>query len=93
MAHYSIRPAADLKLYAVFTGKTKQAVKRAAPGGEGFTIDHFSKAATANYFNIFDTAFGNSSHGVKAFFNDSYEVYNADWTPDFFTEFKKERGL
>jgi hypothetical protein len=84
--------ASDLKLYAVFTGKTKQAVKRAAPGGEGFTIDHFSKAATANYFKIFDTAFGNSSHGVKAFFNDSYEVYNADWTPDFFTEFQKRRG-
>jgi hypothetical protein len=82
----------DLKLYAVFTGKTKQAVKRAAPGGEGFTIDHFSKAATANYFKIFDTAFGNSSHGVKAFFNDSYEVYNADWTPEFFAEFKKRRG-
>lgn len=82
----------DLKLYAVFTGKTKQAVKRAAPGGEGFTIDHFSKEATANYFKIFDTAFGNSSHGVKAFFNDSYEVYNADWTPDFFTEFNKRRG-
>jgi hypothetical protein len=84
--------ADDLKLYAVFTGKTRQAVKRAAPGGEGYTIDHFSKAATANYFKIFDTAFGNSSHGVKAFFNDSYEVYNADFTPDFFTEFQKRRG-
>ncbi|MBO9201689.1 MULTISPECIES: glycosyl hydrolase [Niastella] len=82
----------DLDLYAVFTGKTRQAVKRAAPGGEGYTIDHFSKAATADYFKIFDTAFGNSSHGVKAFFNDSYEVYNADWTPDFFTEFQKRRG-
>jgi hypothetical protein len=82
----------ELKLYAVFTGKTRQAVKRAAPGGEGYTIDHFSKAATADYFKIFDTAFGNSSHGVKAFFNDSYEVYNADWTPDFFTEFQKRRG-
>ena len=82
----------DLKLYAIFTGKTRQAVKRAAPGGEGYTIDHFSKAATADYFKIFDTAFGNSSHGVKAFFNDSYEVYNADWTPDFFAEFQKLRG-
>lgn len=82
----------DLKLYAVFTGKTRQAVKRAAPGGEGYTIDHFSKAATADYFKIFDTAFGNSSHGVKAFFNDSYEVFNADWTPNLFTEFQKRRG-
>jgi alpha-L-rhamnosidase len=84
--------AEDMELIAAFTGKTKQAVKRAAPGGEGFTIDHFTKDATANYFKIFDTAFGNSSHGVKAFFNDSYEVYNADWTPNFFTEFEKRRG-
>jgi alpha-L-rhamnosidase len=84
--------AEDMELIAAFTGKTKQAVKRAAPGGEGFTIDHFSATATANYFKIFDTAFGNSSHGVKAFFNDSYEVYNADWTPQFFNEFKKRRG-
>ncbi|MGF2410693.1 glycosyl hydrolase [Ferruginibacter sp.] len=84
--------AEDMELIAAFTGKTKQAVKRAAPGGEGFTIDHFSAAATDNYFKIFDTAFGNSSHGVKAFFNDSYEVYNADWTVQFFAEFKKRRG-
>lgn len=82
----------DLKLYALFTGKTKQLVKRAAPGGEGYTIDHFSRQATASYFTIFDTAFGNSSHGVKAFFNDSYEVYNANWTPDLFNEFTKRRG-
>jgi hypothetical protein len=82
----------DMEIIAAFTGKTKQAVKRAAPGGEGFTIDHFSATATANYFKIFDTAFGNTSHGVKAFFNDSYEVYNADWTPQFFNEFKSRRG-
>jgi alpha-L-rhamnosidase len=82
----------DMELIAAFTGKTLQKVKRAAPGGEGYTIDHFSKDATANYFKIFDTAFGNSSHGVKAFFNDSYEVYNADFTPNFFTEFEKRRG-
>lgn len=88
----SYKSSEDAELIAAFVGKTRQAVKRAAPGGEGFTIDHFSKDATANYFKIFDTAFGNSSHGVQAFFNDSYEVYNADWTPEFFTEFKKRRG-
>ena len=82
----------DVELIAAFTSRTRQAVKRAAPGGEGFTIDHFSKDATANYFKIFDSAFGNSSHGVKAFFNDSYEVYGADWTPNFFAEFKQRRG-
>lgn len=82
----------DAELIAAFVGKTLQKVKRAAPGGEGYTIDHFSKMATADYFKIFDTAFGNTSHGVKAFFNDSYEVYGADWTPDFFNEFQKRRG-
>ena len=82
----------DAELIAAFVGKTLQKVKRAAPGGEGYTIDHFSKTATADYFKVFDTAFGNSSHGVKAFFNDSYEVYGADWTPDFFNQFQKRRG-
>ncbi len=82
----------DAEVIAIYTAKTLQKVKRAAPGGEGYTIDHFSKEATANYFKIFDTAFGNLSHGVKAFFNDSYEVYNADWTPNFFAEFEKRRG-
>jgi hypothetical protein len=82
----------DWKLYAAFAGKTKQMVKRAAPGGEGYTLDHFSKTALRDYFKTWDTAFGNSAHGVKAFYNDSYEVYNADWTPAFFEEFKKRRG-
>ena len=78
-------------LFAAFTGKTKQMVKRAAPGGEGFTLDHFSKNALSNYFKTWDSEFGNSSHGVQAFYNDSYEVYNADWTPEFFDEFEKRR--
>ncbi|WP_114790625.1 glycosyl hydrolase [Niabella yanshanensis] len=88
----NFKPNEDLKLLALFNGKTRQAVKRAAPGGEGFTIDHFSKSATVNYFKAFDAAFGNSSHGVKGFFNDSYEVYGANWTPEFFNEFSKRRG-
>lgn len=79
-------------VYAVFTGKTLQKVKRAAPGGEGFTLDHFSPDATKDYLKTFDKAFGNSNYGIRSFFNDSYEVYNADWTPDFKNEFKKRRG-
>jgi len=81
----------EWELFAAFAGKTKQLVKRAAPGGEGFTLDHFSGNALNNYFKSWDTSFGNSSHGVKAFYNDSYEVYNADWTPDFFGEFERRR--
>jgi hypothetical protein len=81
------------QILAVFNAKTLQAVKRAALGGEGYTLDHFSATSIIDYFKTFDTAFGNSSHGVRSFFNDSYEVFNADWTPDFFNEFKKRRGF
>ncbi|MES1221241.1 MAG: glycosyl hydrolase, partial [Bacteroidota bacterium] len=80
------------QIVAVFNAKTLQAVKRAAFGGEGFTLDHFSRTSLNNYLKTFDTAFGASSHGVRSFFNDSYEVYNADWSPDFFGDFKKRRG-
>ncbi|WP_294244530.1 glycosyl hydrolase, partial [uncultured Chryseobacterium sp.] len=79
-------------VYAIFTGKTGQKVKRAAPGGDGYTLDHFSSAATNDYLKTFDRAFGNSNYGIRSFFNDSYEVYNADWTPDFKAEFRKRRG-
>jgi len=79
-------------VYAVFVGKTLQKVKRAAPGGDGYTLDHFSPEATKDYLKTFDKAFGNSNYGIRSFFNDSYEVYNADWTPNFKDEFKKRRG-
>ncbi|MCF0202183.1 MAG: hypothetical protein HUK08_02345 [Bacteroidaceae bacterium] len=74
-------------------GKTKQMVKRAAPGGEGLVIDHFNKGAVDRYLSRFTKAF--EENGVAYphnFFNDSYEVYGADWTPALFEEFKKRRG-
>jgi len=80
------------QLYATFSGRTRQMVKRAAPGGEGFTLNHFSKAALDTYLNRFDKAFNNVSPKVRSFYNDSYEVYNADWSDDFFNEFQKRRG-
>lgn len=79
-------------IYAVFVGKTRQQVKRAAPGGEGFTLDHLDKAAVGVYLDRFDKAFGKKPQGVRSFFNDSYEVYGANWTSSFFDEFLKNRG-
>jgi hypothetical protein len=79
------------ELYAAFCGKTRQRVKRAAPGGEGYTMDHFSKAALEVYLDRFDRAF-KGYKGVRSFFNDSYEVYNASWSPGFFDEFLSRRG-
>ena len=74
-------------------GRTGQKVKRAAPGGEGWVMDHFDRNAVKHYLERFDTAFAQS--GVDwphTFFNDSYEVYHANWTPTLFDEFQKRRG-
>ncbi|NTS42941.1 glycoside hydrolase family 2 protein [Flavisolibacter sp. BT320] len=84
-------------LYAVFSGLHGKMVERAAPGGEGYAIDHFSATAANNYFKKFDAAFkGFDLSYLRAFFNDSYEVDDArgqaNWTPLLFAEFKKRRG-
>ena len=80
------------KIYAAFAGKTRQQVKRAAPGGAGLTMDHLDRNSVTTYLKRFDNAFNNKPNGVRAFFNDSYEVYGANWTPTFFDEFQKRRG-
>lgn len=86
-------PAGDWKIIAAFCGKTLQKVKRAAPGGEGYVMDHFSKRAVKNYLNRFDKAFTSTNTPYPHnFFNDSYEVYGADWTEDFFEQFYTRRG-
>ncbi|MCC8089400.1 MAG: glycosyl hydrolase family 2 [Rikenellaceae bacterium] len=80
-------------LYALFNGKTRQEVKRAAPGGEGWVLDHLAKEPIQKYLKQFDEAFASSNAPYpRAFFNDSYEVYNADWTYEFLDEFEKRRG-
>ncbi len=80
------------ELYAAFSGKTRQMVKRAAPGGEGYTLNHLSRTAVNTYIHRFDEAFAGKPTGIRAFYNDSYEVYEADWSPDFFEAFEKRRG-
>ncbi len=86
-------PKGDWQLIAIFNGKTLQKVKRAAPGGVGYVMDHFSKRAVANYLNRFEKAFeGTHTPYPHNFFNDSYEVYAADWTEDFLDQFLARRG-
>ncbi len=84
-------------LYGLFQGLHGKMVERAAPGGEGYAIDHFSADALLHYFKRFDNAFkGHNVSYIRAFFNDSYEVDDArgqsNWTPNFLSEFKKRRG-
>ncbi len=93
-------PQGEWRLIAAFCGKTLQQVKRAAPGGEGYVMNHFSARAVKRYLERFDKAFaGRFADGQGAttpfphnFFNDSYEVYQADWTEGLFDEFLKHRG-
>lgn len=81
------------RLIALFVGKTGQQVKRAAPGGEGYVLDHLDRDAVERYFARFDRAFAeNSTPFPNTFFNDSYEVYGADWTPTLLDEFEKRRN-
>jgi hypothetical protein len=90
-------PPGTWTLYGVFAGWHGKLVERAAPGGEGNVIDHFSRDAIRNYLARFDRAFGDRGPGgLRAFFNDSYEVDDAtgqaDWTPALLDEFRSRHG-
>jgi hypothetical protein len=84
-------------LIGIFMGWHGKMVERAAPGGEGNVIDHFSKPILNKYLGQFDKAFkGHDLANLRGFFNDSYEVDDArgqsNYTPTLFDEFKKRRG-
>ena len=86
-------PQGKWDIVVLYIGKTLQKVKRAAPGGEGYVMDHLNKQAVARYFAHFEKAFKeNKTHYPHTFFNDSYEVYGADWAPDLLEQFAKRRG-
>jgi hypothetical protein len=92
-----VATAGNWTLYAVFQGWHGKMVERAAPGGEGNVIDHFSAEALKAYLKKFDQALaGREIKSLRAFFNDSYEVDDAEgesnWTPDFLAQFARRRG-
>ena len=78
--------------YTLEVNLTKQKVKRAAPGAEGWVVDHLSTPSVQRYLQPFDSLFTAQNRGVRAFYNDSYEVYGANWTTDFLEKFKILRG-
>ena len=81
------------RIISLYLDHTKQKVKRAAPGGEGYVIDHFDATAVKHYLERIERAFAENGTPYPAtFFNDSYEVYEADWTPTLMAEFKARRG-
>ncbi len=86
--------AKSRKLVIITYEPTNQRVKRAAPGGEGLVIDHFDASSVKQYLSIFDSTLFKSSTALipRSMYNDSYEVYNANWTIEFFRTFKKQHN-
>lgn len=84
---------AQWRVIAVYCRFGMMKVKRAAPGGMGLVIDHFDKKAVSNYLQHIEDAFERTKTPYPhTFFNDSYEVEAATWTPTLFEEFEKRRG-
>lgn len=88
--------ASDSERVVLFfiSSRTRQQVKRAAVGAEGFVLDHFDRAAIESHLQYAGDkllhAFGNQP--PYSVFSDSLEVYGSDWAPDFLSEFQKRRG-
>ncbi|MFO8057069.1 MAG: glycosyl hydrolase [bacterium] len=78
--------------YELEVENTGQKVKRAAPGGHGLVMDYYCRDALDTYLSRFDQAFAGTDARPRSFYNDSFEVYGADWTDDLFQEFRKRRG-
>ena len=74
------------------TGLTGQKVKRAAPGGEGLVLDHFDMKAFAKYSHTFVPLLKKSHSPLRAIYNDSYEAYGSNYTPDLFAAFQRLNG-
>jgi hypothetical protein len=91
----AVEAAAQSRVLVCFImGRTRQQVKRAAVGAEGFVLDHFSTKAIDDHLKTVGEplmkAFGD--HPPYAVFSDSLEVYGADWTDDLLEQFKRRRG-
>ncbi len=92
-AQYSNLKSAPQKIIALYIKYGVMRVKRAAPGGEGLVIDHFDRTAVKNYLSHISAAFDRTHTPYPhTFFNDSYEVEAATWTPTLLKEFEARRG-
>lgn len=81
-------------LLLFISSHTRQMVKRAAVGGEGFVLDHMSHDAIERHLHTVGDALlsGFTDAPPYAIFSDSLEVYGSDWTRTLPEEFRKRRG-
>jgi hypothetical protein len=93
----ALEPAAgsapQVELFFI-SSHTRQQVKRAANGGEGFVLDTMAKPAIETYLHTLGDALlgGFTGKPPYAIFSDSLEVYGSDWTKDLPAEFARRRG-
>ncbi len=81
------------RIIALYQKHGVMRVKRAAPGGAGLVVDHFDKQAVTHYLQHISDAFERTHTPYPhTFFNDSYEVSEADYTTNLFPEFERRRG-
>ncbi len=71
---------------------TGQKVKRAAPGGEGLVVDYFNKENIQAYLNAFEETLTQRNIDIRTYYNDSYEVYGANWSTGLEEQFKELHG-
>lgn len=72
---------------------TGMKVKRAAPGGEGLVLDPYATDALDAYLARFTRSLAAVPRGaVRSQFHDSFEYYQASWTPLLAAEFRKQHG-
>ncbi|HWA86212.1 MAG TPA: glycosyl hydrolase [Opitutus sp.] len=72
---------------------TGMRVKRAAPGGEGLVLDPYSVAAMRHYLARFTAAFADFPRDLlRAQFHDSFEYYDAGWSPGLAAKFRELNG-
>ena len=85
--------SAQVELFFI-ASHTRQQVKRAAFGGEGYVLDHMAKPAIERHLHVVGDALlgGFPGNPPYAIFSDSLEVYGSDWTPSLPAEFKARRG-
>jgi hypothetical protein len=92
---HTIKPSAEPRTALFFIDShTRQVVKRAAVGAEGWVLDPFQREAIDTHIKAVGEplikAFGTTP--PYAIFSDSLEAYGADWTPKLPEEFKNRRG-
>ena len=85
--------ASQVELFFI-ASHTRQQVKRAAFGGEGYVLDHMAKPAIERHLHVVGDALlgGFPGRPPYAIFSDSLEAYGSDWTPDLPAEFARRRG-